>query len=1289
MKKLVVAVAVGLTAVLARGEAVRYVATNGNDTENDGLSEQAPFATIAKAVDDLGETGGRVFVAKGTYAYNAADPMVVISTPVEVVGATGDPKDVVIDRASGRTGRHFKLNNANAALRFLTLQRGATTNVDEDNSSGGNVWITSNGGTVENCIIQNGSTANCWGAGGGNVFMRGGRLSRCKLIGGVNNTDKQNEWVYSGGSLVALGGVIENCMITGCTSGSAPVGLYYAPKMVNCTIVGNGSGVAGALIVGASGGTGSLPSIVNCAFFNNGTKDVVKPSVLNKNVTTADYAKTALSACASEQTINDNCLVVSDPGFVDAASGDYRLTASSDLVDQGSAYSQTAATSAFDLAGEDRVSEEAVDIGAYEYCSAENVRVASVTAAVEGGRAVCRVTLASDSIPAEATVSVYRDGQVVDVRRGVLKKNETFVVSKATPGAYAFRVVVKGEAGNVRKRWASVYLAGGADVVRFVSPFGSDEAEGTAADPYKTVVKAVTELGETGGKIYLEPGLYTEAGNAVDSKTNAVLLTTPVQIVGLSGNPQDTVLTRASTCARVVKISHADAAIRCVTIKDGLMFGTIKGADGKNKDDQCHGGNVWIEAKGGTLENCIVRDGTTENWAAAGANVFMKGGRLVGCTLIGGTVRPTDYVTGSYIWCYNGASLYAEGGVIENCIVRDCTSGSGPVGLKGAKMYNSTVINNTGIMCGGIEVAGNGNTAVANCAIFGGKTTYAGESAAATDVAFRSFTRSGDSTATPAAKFATCAAEVAINDTCLVTADPKFGDPDNGDFTPQADSVLVNAGKAGLTTAAYDVYGGERVFGASGIDIGAAECLSVLSPRLGEHDVTVADGKVCVDVSLLKTSAIVDMKLRIYRDGVVLEEKPMGVAYETSLHLEYDEPGYYAVKYMAYGAEDAVYEGTIGDGYLAGDETNVRIVTPTGPMTLQEAIYDLGTAGGKVYVDPGTYAGVTANNSFVISNAVTVIGRATDPKQVKLVKTPSANARVLRLNHTQAAIRNVWISGGYVYSENKTAPAGDSGGNVFITSNGGTVENCVITDGITLVYDGGGGNIYMTGGRVANCLIEGGYACEKGDTTWSNCGGSVCIHGGVMENCLIRKAVGRTGDNDRYGGAPIVVYDKAKLLNCTVADCVGWVAGAILVRRNGKVIPSVINCTFYNNQALASGAADYQVVYKESTHKSNTKTTTPEEARSAFDHCAATHKINDSCLAPADFGFVDAANGDYTLTAGSPLVNAGADYAAAGGVAAYDLAGGTRVVKTVDIGAYEYPKVKLTPKSRALLLIIR
>jgi len=78
---------------------------------------------------------------------------------------------------------------------------------------------------------------------------------------------------------------------------------------------------------------------------------------------------------------------------------------------------------------------------------------------------------------------------------------------------------------------------------------------------------------------------------------------------------------------------------------------------------------------------------------------------------------------------------------------------------------------------------------------------------------------------------------------------------------------------------------------------------------------------------------------------------------------------------------------------------------------------------------------------------------------------------------------------------------------------------------------------------------------------------------------------------------------------------------------------------------------------------------------------------------PVRYVATNGSNDNDGLTAATPFAtisNAGADYAAKGGVSACDIAGATRIVRgRVDIGAYEYPKVKLTPRIRPLIMIIR
>ena len=64
---------------------------------------------------------------------------------------------------------------------------------------------------------------------------------------------------------------------------------------------------------------------------------------------------------------------------------------------------------------------------------------------------------------------------------------------------------------------------------------------------------------------------------------------------------------------------------------------------------------------------------------------------------------------------------------------------------------------------------------------------------------------------------------------------------------------------------------------------------------------------------------------------------------------------------------------------------------------------------------------------------------------------------------------------------------------------------------------------------------------------------------------------------------------------------------------------------------------------------------------------------NSTEAAVADPGFTDVATMDYSLTKSSPLINKGTDYAAAGGISAFDLTGvqPRTVGSRVDIGCYE------------------
>ena len=97
IKKFIIAVLLGFAGMGISAEV--FVAMNGNDLTGDGTSAK-PYAIVHKAVEVLGESGGTIMVRKGTYIFSTTDSAedgrscVVITTPVKIVGETGNPSDV-------------------------------------------------------------------------------------------------------------------------------------------------------------------------------------------------------------------------------------------------------------------------------------------------------------------------------------------------------------------------------------------------------------------------------------------------------------------------------------------------------------------------------------------------------------------------------------------------------------------------------------------------------------------------------------------------------------------------------------------------------------------------------------------------------------------------------------------------------------------------------------------------------------------------------------------------------------------------------------------------------------------------------------------------------------------------------------------------------------------------------------------------------------------------------------------------------------------------------------------
>ena len=236
---------------------------------------------------------------------------------------------------------------------------------------------------------------------------------------------------------------------------------------------------------------------------------------------------------------------------------------------------------------------------------------------------------------------------------------------------------------------------------------------------------------------------------------------------------------------------------------------------------------------------------------------------------------------------------------------------------------------------------------------------------------------------------------------------------------------------------------------------------------------------------------------------------------------------------------------------------------------------DADIAGGAQSVTIQVADGEYPENDLVVTNAIVIAGNASDRTAVKIGKT---GARVFRIAHADAALKNLTVQNGTVTST--------AGGNVRLES--GTVTNCVLTGGgNSSLTQGKGGNLYIGTGSVIDCLLTsplvgpgayGGSAFIAGGvvsrciienapktSTYTAFGSGAYLTGGVIENCLLRGNCGGRGTLCLDGA-------NAKAVNCTIAGNTpvdysnqGNIGG-VFVNNTGS---SVINCVIFGNGGTA------------------------------------------------------------------------------------------------------------------------
>lgn len=317
--------------------------------------------------------------------------------------------------------------------------------------------------------------------------------------------------------------------------------------------------------------------------------------------------------------------------------------------------------------------------------------------------------------------------------------------------------------------------------------------------------------------------------------------------------------------------------------------------------------------------------------------------------------------------------------------------------------------------------------------------------------------------------------------------------------------------------------------------------------------------------------------------------------------------------------------------------------------TIDQALATLTEAGGTIWLNTGTYS---LSSTMQLSTPVTIRSVSGNPADVT-IKKASGNITLVKLDHAEAKILDITVSGG--------GGNGVNGGNVYIDANGGIVEHCIIENGdVAARYNMAGGNVYMKAGIVTRCVIR------DGKSNYNGGGGGVWMSGGQVESCLIEGNFAGSENSATYfgdfGGGVRLTGADAKLVNCTLVRNRGNKSPAVQIDYDSKAKApkgTVINCVIVDNLTM-NGTWDFYNVGG------------AKESVAAFVNCLTDARIaqpNESCFA-GPIGFADRFGDDYRPLGACGAVDAGA------AVTLYsdlDLDGNPRKSgAAIDVGCYEF-----------------
>jgi hypothetical protein len=324
---------------------------------------------------DATPAGGEVWVAEGTYT------PITLKDKVKVIGgfagsetnlAASDPAHETYVDGAGISQAVRSANCSTATeLRGFIIRNGVAKGWLE---TGGGVYLENSSTTFAQCVF----TGNMADFAGGAVANHGGgspTFVNCRFLS--NGSEKEEPTPAGGGAVFNHDGkpTFVNCLFYGnkAAEGGAILTLQGTVTLTNCTLTDN---AAARLKGGALFDRRGDAVIRNCILWDNRAVQSETAAIFN-DVSLGRTTDVAYSNVKGDWPGTGNS--DTDPLFVDASKGDYRLQAESPCLDAGQASvlpadvadiglnGNTAETVPNDLDMKARVQGDTVDMGAYEW----------------------------------------------------------------------------------------------------------------------------------------------------------------------------------------------------------------------------------------------------------------------------------------------------------------------------------------------------------------------------------------------------------------------------------------------------------------------------------------------------------------------------------------------------------------------------------------------------------------------------------------------------------------------------------------------------------------------------------------------------------------------------------------------------------------------------------------------------------------------------------------------------------------------------------------------------------